>query len=174
MATSADVEQLLAKMALHELNTGYCRAVDRVDEAAFVALFHPDAIVDSGVLRGSPAEFAPRFANWIRTRGRVTSHAVSNEWYVVDGDRAVGETYVVAVARLISDPGEKDTLTVGRYFDRFERRDGVWKFSERRFVMDHTLTLADGLPPLPADNPADETHGHLAPHDPICRFWPKA
>ena len=167
------LEALLAKQALHELNTAYSRSVDRLDEAAFVALFHVDAIVDSGVLRGEPVYFAREFARWIRRHGRVTSHAITNEWFQIDGDRAVGESYVVAIARLRGDPKESDVLTFGRYFDRFERRDGAWKFAERRFVLDHSVTLSTSAEPLPEPTAPSDGRGAFAPDDPIYRFWPK-
>lgn len=177
MATERDpmgpLETLLAKQALHELNTAYSRSVDRLDEAAFVALFHDDASIDSGVLRGEPVYFAREFARWIRRHGRLTSHAITNEWFLVDGARAIGESYVVAIARLRDEPKESDVLTFGRYFDRFERRDGAWKFSERRFVLDHSVTLSTRAEPLPEPAGPSEGHGAFAPHDPIYRFWPE-
>lgn len=170
---SAEIEVLLAKQALHELIAAYCRAVDRLDEPAFVALFHSDAIIDSGVLRGDPAYFAREFNRWVRLNARVIFHAVTNEWFVIDGVRAIGESYVVALSRVHGDSGERDVLTLGRYFDRFERRNGSWKISERRFVFDHSVTLAEGVAPLPDRDAPSEGRGRFAPHDPIYRFWQK-
>jgi hypothetical protein len=167
----AEIERLLAKQALHELNTAYSRAVDRLDEPALVDLFHSDAIIDSGVLRGTPAYFAREFALWVRRNARIISHAVTNEWFSIDGPRAIGESYVVALIRLRDDTGESDVLTVGRYFDRFEYRDNRWRFWERRFVLDHSVTLSAGAAPLPDPGPPSDGRGAFAPHDPIYRFW---
>jgi SnoaL-like domain len=138
----SEIEGLLTKQTLHELVAAYSHAVDRLDEAAFLELFHGDAIIDSGVLRGEPLDFMRGFTEWIRVNAIVTSHAVTNEWFRIDGSQAVGESYVTALSRLRGEPADHDVLAVGRYFDRFERRDGKWKFSERRFVLDHTVTLA--------------------------------
>jgi hypothetical protein len=136
------MEILLAKQDLAELCAAYSRAVDRLDEAALVELFHPDAIIDSGVLRGDPQFFAREFAAWVRRHARVVYHAVGNHCFAVDGDKATGESYVIAVARLLEGHDtERDVLTAGRYLDCFERRDGKWRFSERRFVLDHSIAL---------------------------------
>jgi SnoaL-like domain len=164
------IEELVTKQALHELNMGYCRAVDRLDMSEFIDLFHADAVVDSGVLRGAPEEFARQFSSWVRLNARVTSHNIANEWFRVDGARALGESSVVAFSRLRAKRRERDMLTFGRYFDNFEQRDGRWKFLQRRFVLDHTLTLAAGLAPL-LDRPPSDSRGAFAPDDPIYHFW---
>ncbi len=169
--SDAAIEQLLAKQALHELVTGYSRAVDRLDLAAFVELFHADAVIDSGVVRGAPAYFAQEFDHWVRGHARILFHAVTNEWFRIDGERAIGESYVLAVVRLRGDSGERDMLTVGRYLDRFELRELRWKFSERRFVLDHNITLTDGGAPLIEAAAADGLRGTFGTLDPIYRFW---
>jgi hypothetical protein len=167
----ADLEAVLSKLALHELNVAYCRAVDRLDEPALVALFHPDATLDSGVLRGPPPYFAREFAAWVRENARLISHAVTNEWYRVDGDRAIGECYVIAVSRMIGPSGERDVLTVGRYFDRFERRSGPWKFLEKRFVLDHSMPSREDVAPLPPSDGPKDGRGSFGLDDPVYRFW---
>jgi hypothetical protein len=85
---------------------------------------------------------------------------------------AIGESYVIAVARLRGATGECDVLTFGRYFDRFERRSGCWRFSERRFVLDHSMTASCNSAPLPEMDVPGDGRGAFAPHDPIYRFWP--
>jgi SnoaL-like domain len=169
----ARIEDLIAKQELHELCAGYSRAVDRLDEAAFVELCHADAVIDSGVLRGAPEYFAREFGRWVREHARVISHAVTNEWFLVEGSHAIGESYVIAVSRLRGEPAETDYLTVGRYFDRFERRDGRWKFSERRFVLDHSVKLGTATEPLAELAKPGDGRGAFAPNDPIYRFWPR-
>jgi hypothetical protein len=166
------VQILLAKQELTELCAAYSRAVDRLDEAALVELCHPDAVIDSGVLRGDRHFFAREFAAWVRTNARVVFHAVTNHWFIVSGDRAKGESYVIAVARLCeSDDTERDVLTAGRYFDRFERRQGSWRFLERRFVLDHSVALGHAAPAMPRLTGNPEGSGGFAPDDPIYRFW---
>jgi hypothetical protein len=166
-----EIQQLLTKQALHELNVGYCRAVDRLDEPALIELFHPDAVIDSGVLRGEPVYFAREFAAWVRRHARCISHAVTNEWFRIAGDRARGECHVTAVSRIRGDSSERDVLTVGRYLDRFEFRAGHWKFIERRFVLDHSITCTDADQPWPEFDLIRAGRGGFAPYDPACHFW---
>jgi hypothetical protein len=168
-----DLERLLAKQALHELITAFSRAVDRLDEPALVDIFHPDAIVDSGVIRGAPAYFAREFVQWVRQHARLVFHAVTNEWFQVSGLDAIGESYVVAASRLYGDgSGERDVMTFGRYLDRFQARDGRWKFLERRFVLDHSVIHpSDSSSAGDPANTSTASHGAFAPFDPICQFW---
>jgi len=166
------MRELLAKQDLAELCAAYSRAVDRLDEAAFVELFHPDAVIDSGVLRGDPSHFAREFSAWVRARARVIFHALCQHWFVVDGESARGESYVLAVARLIEPEGrERDVLTAGRYLDRFERRKGRWRFLERRFVVDHSVARGRTEPALPVPPEGADGHGCFGAADPVFSFW---
>jgi len=163
---------LLAKQDLAELCAAYSRAVDRLDEAAMVELFHPDAIIDSGVLRGEPRYFAREFCAWVRRHACVVFHAVCQQWFLVSGDTARGESYVLAVARLREEDGmARDFLTAGRYLDRFERRHGRWRFIERRFVLDHSMAQGHSEPVTPEVPPGSEGRGCFGPSDPVFRFW---
>jgi hypothetical protein len=104
-----ELETLLVKQTLHELIARFSRAADRLDAPSMAALFHPDATIDSGVLRGHPEYFAAEFVRWVQEHARVTFHAVSSELFQVDGTVA-------------------------------KQREGQWKFSERRFVLDYSIT----------------------------------
>lgn len=139
-----ELEILLIKQALHELNARFSRAADRLDAPAMQALFHPDAHIDSGVLQGPPEYFATEFVRWVKQNARVIFHSVSSELFEIEGTRASGETYMMAISRLNSTPQSSgtdlDVLTAGRYLDRFEQRDGCWKFTERRFILDYSIS----------------------------------
>jgi hypothetical protein len=143
-----DLQRLLVKQTLHELIAGFSRAADRLDAPAMVALFHPDASIDSGLVRGPPAHFAPEFVRWVREYAHVIFHAVTNECFQIEGSRASGESCVLALSRLngkLEDRGfDRDVLTAGRYLDRFERRSGEWRFIERRFVLDYSIERRAG------------------------------
>jgi hypothetical protein len=138
------IEQLLIKQALHELNAKFSRAADRLDAPAMQALFHPDAHIDSGVLQGPPDYFAPEFVRWVRQNARVTFHSVSSELFEIEGTKASGESYMMALSRLNATPEspavDLDVLTAGRYLDRFEQREGCWKFTQRRFILDYSIS----------------------------------
>jgi hypothetical protein len=164
-----DVEQAVAKQALHDLVATYARGVDRGDEGLLASVFHPDAEVVTGVIDGKGPDYARDIVAMVRGTLKSTFHSVANEYYEVSGDSAVGETYVLAHMIDLAD-NPRETLTGGRYLDRFERRDDVWKIAHRRFVQDWDM----GQPVSEQSEGMYEqlpTRGGYAPDDPSCAFW---
>ena len=56
---NADIENLIAKDQISDLNSRYCRALDWLDEEALHAIFWPDAPIDYGFFQGSAEAFVP-------------------------------------------------------------------------------------------------------------------
>ncbi|MDG5496156.1 nuclear transport factor 2 family protein [Niveispirillum sp. BGYR6] len=134
-----DLDTLLAKQALHELNMAYNRAVDRADEALLRSLWHPDATVDFGYFTGPAAEFCGLAVG--ATGGLARSfHMAGNEWFDIRGDQAVGEIYSLTLAAAAG--ADTDSILYGRYLDRYERREGLWKFSHRQYLLDWNASPA--------------------------------
>ena len=123
---------------LRELAFAYCRGVDRQDFALLRSLYHEDAIDDHGMFRGTGGEFVDWLSQTLPIF-EVTCHSITNAWYKLDGDRAEGELYFNAYHRTHA-PGLDEILIGGRYLDRYERRDGVWKFAHRVVLMDWAET----------------------------------
>ena len=65
----------------------------------------------------------------------------------LDGDRAEGEVYVLAFHKVKTEQGPFDLLIGGRYLDKYEKRDSVWKFSHRAVLADwvnvHNPSIVD-------------------------------
>lgn len=134
--TDAETRHWLDHVALRDLVMRYCRGVDRRDFVLVRALYHDDAIDHHGAMfRGGPDEFVAwlpqAMAPW-----ELTRHEIQNSVFAIDGDRAEGEHLVRAWHRT-HPPGRREVIVDGRYLDRYERRDGVWKFSHRALVFDH-------------------------------------
>ena len=129
-------QTLLDQMAIRDLVMRYCRGCDRRDFALVRGLYHDDAIDDHGAMfKGTPDEFVA----WLPTAmapWELTIHSISNSLIVVDGDYAEGEHHARAYHRTHA-PGRKEYIVYGRYLDKYERRDGEWKFSHRSLVFDH-------------------------------------
>lgn len=148
-------QQLLDRVALHDLVMRYCRACDRRDFALVRSLYHDDAVDDHGAMfKGGPDAFVAwlpeAMAHWDLTR-----HNIGNSLFVVDGDHAEGEHYVEAWHRTYG-PDAKQFIALGRYLDRYERRDGLWKFTYRSLVLDHGNIVpvdAAGLERMSKDAP---------------------
>ena len=155
---------LLDRIALTDLVMRYCRGCDRRDFALVRSLYHDDAIDDHGTMfSGGPDEFVAWLpaatAPW-----ELTRHEITNSLFAIEGDRAEGEHLVRAWHR--SHPPERREFIVhGRYLDRYERRDGTWKFIHRSLVFDHgEVRMVDeaAMTMLGADAP----HGTSGPDDP--------
>jgi len=134
--SEAELDAALSMQALDELSAAYARGLDRADEELLASLFHPDSTVVSGIINGSGSEFARQMPVFLRQNLERCWHSVANSWFQVAGDSAVGEVYVLATMTA----GGNDVMTGGRYIDSYHRREGVWKFSSRTFVMDWTTS----------------------------------
>jgi hypothetical protein len=129
------LQTLIDKQALHELILTYCRACDRRDFALLRTLYHADAVDDHGAMfRGSASEFLAWLPE-VMAQFEATVHSISNALFVVDGAHAQGELYTVAYHRT-HPPAPRDIVIGGRYFDRYERRDGAWRFLHRSLALD--------------------------------------
>ncbi|MEM7569242.1 MAG: nuclear transport factor 2 family protein, partial [Pseudomonadota bacterium] len=58
----------------------------------------------------------------------------------LEGDVAFGEIYFRAFHRIEEHGLDRDFLIWGRYIDRYERRDGVWKIAHRTELNDTSRT----------------------------------
>lgn len=123
-----DIEGI--RSLLHQI----ARGTDRFDGALLAASIHPDAVLDMG---GASTMSGTAFAAALKPPaaprpGRM--HIVTNERIEVDGDTATSETYILSCQDVLADGVRKTRLRAGRYLDRFERRDGVWRLSARVLV----------------------------------------
>ncbi len=133
----ARLERLEDKQAILDCVYRYCRGIDRHDDDIIASVFHPDAVDSHGSFLGGIPEFV-RFANDGHAKGTLShTHNITCHTVEIDGHVAHGESYVIFALRL---PDEK-TVHVGggRYIDRFEKRNGEWKISLRKLVMDWRL-----------------------------------
>ncbi len=148
------IEELLAKQEIYELSCNYMRGLDRLDAALMRTVFHDDATVDYGFFKGSASDFVD-FAQGALKDHLANHHMIGQANIEVDGDHATGEIYFQAFHKVDMEGELRDLFVAGRYVDRYEKRDGVWKFSFRSEVNDWSRTEAD------ADNylslPANES-----------------
>lgn len=128
----ARVDELESRAAIGALVAGYCEGVDRKDSDRFQGLWHHDAayLIPGGRgdfhgaegIRESQAVIAKA---WKQTYHWTTNHTVEFQ----DPDRATGRSDCFAMCQ--HHDGEKVSLVGATYLDKYERRDGVWKFAER-------------------------------------------
>jgi hypothetical protein len=165
------IDAIVSRQQITDLTMAYCRGVDRVDQTLLEGIFHDDSIVVSGVFNGSGPDFAREICQIVGAIFDKTFHSIANQWIEVDGDRAIGESYVIAVASgSDGEGGVREYLSGGRYIDRFERRGGVWKIAERTFVSDWSRADASSEQTAGLYGALD-LHGARGSDDPVYSFW---
>jgi len=129
-----DLEKLLVKERLHELEMAYCRGIDRRDPDLIRSIFFEDAIEDHGeAWYGTGYQWVDYiFADYLH-QFEVTAHYVLNEWYKIEGDRAQSEVHRISYHRR---PNGEEITAASRTFNRYERREGVWRISYRGVTRD--------------------------------------
>jgi len=156
-------ERLADRAQIQDCVYQWCRAVDRLDLEAIRGCFHPGAVDNHGPYQGD----IEGLINWIRDRHQAITfsmHSVNNMLIEFAGpDAAIAESYCTAMQRYPAEAKEAlkqltagmagkpgtgiDMIACCRYVDRFERRNGEWRISERRVVFDSTMMYefpADG------------------------------
>ena len=163
------LDKVLSHQAIVELGCRVARGVDRGDPDLIMTAFHEDASVVTGVFNGDARTFSVEVGALLDNVSPRVAHTVTNNWIDIKGDHAVGESYVVAYQLTVGEAPE-DVLTGGRYLDRYERRDGVWKISQRTFVMDWT-TSSPSKDLMSLGMFEEMVKGERGASDPVHAFW---
>ena len=155
--------ELLDRMALQQLVTSYCHAIDRRDYGLLRSLYHDDAIDDHGAMFcGSPDQYVTwlpgMMAQW-----QATAHTVTNMLVLFDGDHAEAESSCTAWHRTAD--GARDVIVHGRYLDQFRKRAGAWKFFRRSLLLDWAEERAAATSAAPGADDGVE-RGQAGPGDP--------
>ena len=135
------IDDLLAEAAIRDLHVRYCRGVDRMDFDLLRTSFHPDATAEFGFFSGGLDDFVAmaKEALGIYTG---TTHFIGNQLVEVTGDRAWAEHYTTATHHYAADDEgpARDYVTLIRYVDQVERRDGDWRIARRVLILDSGRT----------------------------------
>jgi ketosteroid isomerase-like protein len=158
------VQELLDREAIRNLIYRYARAVDRRDFAEVRHLYHPDATDDHGNYSGAIAGFF----DYLETTDLYESmhHTCANILIELHGETADVETYFIFTAVLRPQPGSPDgsrmlDYLVGRFIDRFEKRDDTWRILRR-------VVVRDARHRQPLNDPGDRFHvGKWFPDDDV-------
>jgi ketosteroid isomerase-like protein len=139
------LDQLESQLEIERLISGYGIAIDRRDRSLLASLWHDDAVLDLGKPIGrltgineilAAAERMWAELDWVH-------HWQATPRIDPDGDQAGG----IVLLDCMVGPSEGDPAQVaGTYFDAYERRDGVWRFSSRRYELSYWTPL-DGWKP---------------------------
>jgi hypothetical protein len=164
------IDILWAEREIRQVVQNYCRGVDRCKINLLESVFHEDAIDEHGF---NPTNTAREYLDAVPVRRphiEEIQHHTTNHVIQIDGDRAEGEVYVIAYHRY-QEEGAFIILAVGgRYLDKYECRDKVWRIAHRVCVEDWSIKM-----PAPQQRKDELTgtlpHGGLGEADPSYRFF---
>jgi len=150
------LQRLLDKDEIRDVMARYARGVDRRDWEAVRSVFFEDGTDHHTDFKG----LRDAFIDWVSAKHAQVAksqHFLGNSMIEFADDRvALVETYFQAVLELGSEAqahramllregeeaapagGRTRVEVLGRYVDRFEKRDGAWRIKERRVVFDAT------------------------------------
>ena len=129
------IDEVIAKQEITDLVGRYMRGLDRLDKNLLRSTFHDDATTDYGFFQGGPDEFVDMAYNALKDH-LANHHMIGQVNIDLEGDIAFGEVYFQAFHRIVQDGEERDLFISGRYVDRYEKRNGEWKFAFRSEVND--------------------------------------
>lgn len=124
----ARLEELLDRQDIFDCLVRFSRGMDRFDRELFLSAFHSDAVIAAGPFVGGPVELYEWAASLHEQGQSATHHNLLNHSCDIDGNVAHTETYYLFVGRNRDDT---NWMAGGRYIDRLERRDGIWKIALR-------------------------------------------
>jgi hypothetical protein len=132
-----DVRYLRDRADILDCVMRQARGHDRHDVELMTGVYHDDAVDEHGATVNS----GPEYAEWAnRSHAAVFIdhlHNITSHTCEIDGDVAHCESYVIGTMRAADD--HTVALIGGRYLDRLERRDGVWRIALRRCTIEWTM-----------------------------------
>lgn len=136
-ALAEELRRLRDHEEIRQAMYAYARGIDRGDQSLLQPSFHDDAEDDHGNFKGDKAAALAAFKKSAANKQTTASfHHLGNVLIDLKGDVADVETYFVAVQRRELDGKTYTRTRAGRYLDRFERRDGVWRVARRKVIDD--------------------------------------
>ena len=142
--TDPAVQNLLDIEGCRAATIRYCRGADRLDAELISSAFHPDGNDGPHNCTGAEAgelvvkaltNTAINSENSLFFGARSTQHFVTTQTIEVYGDTAAGESYFTTLHFGTRDGVRLRLQTYGRWIDRFEKRNGEWRISDRRIIM---------------------------------------
>ena len=98
---------------------------------------------------GGPDEFV-EWANASMSEFRLHHHGLMNHYCELEGDDAHCETHYLFIGAAEKPP---HLLSVGRYIDHFQRRNGEWRIANRVTVIEKNFALLDSPLPVSVQSP---------------------
>ena len=134
------IEQLLITREITDKLNAYAYGCDEPDIDALKNCFHAESRHIRGSFDGYSCDYIDLI---IRQRAELaySSHHVCNIVVKLDGRRAVSSSRFSCHQRKGLAKGAMDRFVRGRWLDRWENRDGIWRIFDRLGIHDLDFTL---------------------------------
>lgn len=138
MERSSEWLQALDRMAICEVRRIWAFSLDLGEWDRLQGCFHPDARVTVSWYRGPVAGFIERSKAMASAREpeEHRKHWLGNMRVEINGARALLETDVAILIREFIDASLFDYTCHARFYDRFEKRAGIWRILEWNCIYD--------------------------------------
>ncbi|MEH6570131.1 MAG: nuclear transport factor 2 family protein [Halioglobus sp.] len=138
--TVPKADELLDQLAIERVIYTHSRGLDRLDVEVLASCYWPESEVDYGNFKGNAHTFCTLVVEALPASYELTQHKLGNTLVEISGGSAKAESYVTAYHLLRG--AEEEMVFSGRYLDKLECRDGVWKILHRSVVMDWSRNQA--------------------------------
>jgi hypothetical protein len=129
-----EVADLKDRQAILEVINRHARGCDRHDAVLIASTYWADGVDEHGVTINAGSDYGA----WANEVHAATSsahlHHITSHTCEIAGDIAHAESYVLVV--MLAPNEQSVQVMTGRYFDRFERRDGEWRIAVRRATVE--------------------------------------
>ena len=143
MSLEQKVQLLLDEREIRNVQTRWCRAVDRADLDLMKSCFYEDGVDHHAPFFESTfGAMAETFVQSLEKLATNSMYTLGNLSIEIDGNVARTESYLCSQLILPerAESGNKVMAFTGlRYLDRFEKRHGEWRIAERWFVQEWRL-----------------------------------
>lgn len=137
-AIERQLRYLSDRQEIEDVVHSHARGHDRFDSELMTAAYHDDGLDEHGSWAVHAGPDYAQWANRTHDGGSVLCmHNITTHNCEINGDEAHAESYVLGA--MLDKNGETCRFLNGRYIDRLERRDGVWRIALRRCTVDVVL-----------------------------------
>jgi SnoaL-like domain len=133
-----DVGYLMDRLAIADCIATHARGCDRHDVDLIRAAYHPDGIDEHGWVTNLGVEYGDWANRTHASTSQVHTHNITTHNCEIDGDTAHAESYVMVT--LLDPESTTTTVMCGRYIDRLERRDRIWRIAVRHATVELAYT----------------------------------
>jgi hypothetical protein len=134
----AKLQEIVDRHEIWTLLLRFARGLDRMDREMVRSCYWDDAVEDHYTFIGTPDGFIDWTFAYMESSNSVQHHGITNHFCEIDGDDAQSETYYSFIGVNLEPP---HVLSVGRYVDHFQRREGIWKNANRVTMVEKNFAL---------------------------------